>query len=61
MAWNEPGGNKNDPWKNRGGKDQGPPDLNPLPPRTHLLRQRCELRQVAARAQRGVSRTPGPG
>lgn len=28
MAWNEPGGNKNDPWKNRGGKDQGPPDLD---------------------------------
>lgn len=28
MAWNEPGGNKNDPWKNRGGKDQGPPDID---------------------------------
>jgi len=29
MAWNEPGGNKNnDPWKNRGGRDQGPPDLD---------------------------------
>lgn len=30
MAWNEPGGNgnNNDPWKNRGGKDQGPPDLD---------------------------------
>ncbi len=30
MAWNEPGknGNDNDPWKNRGGKDQGPPDLD---------------------------------
>ncbi|WP_371193953.1 FtsH protease activity modulator HflK [Glaciecola sp. SC05] len=30
MAWNEPGGNdkKNDPWKNRGSKDQGPPDLD---------------------------------
>ena len=27
MAWNEPGGNNNDPWKNRGGKEQGPPDL----------------------------------
>lgn len=28
MAWNEPGGNKNqDPWGNRGG-DQGPPDLD---------------------------------
>ncbi len=29
MAWNEPGnnGNNNDPWKNRGNKDQGPPDL----------------------------------
>ncbi|MDP6881385.1 MAG: protease modulator HflK N-terminal domain-containing protein, partial [Alteromonas macleodii] len=22
MAWNEPGGNNNDPWKNRGGKEQ---------------------------------------
>ncbi|MDC8829870.1 FtsH protease activity modulator HflK [Alteromonas gilva] len=28
MAWNEPGGDKNDPWKNRGGRDQGPPDLD---------------------------------
>lgn len=28
MAWNEPGGNKNqDPWGNRG-SDQGPPDLD---------------------------------
>lgn len=30
MAWNEPGnnGDKKDPWKNRGNKDQGPPDLD---------------------------------
>lgn len=32
MAWNEPGGNRNDndPWGNgrRGGNDQGPPDLD---------------------------------
>ena len=29
MAWNEPGGNKNnDPWKNRDKRDQGPPDLD---------------------------------
>jgi membrane protease subunit HflK len=28
MAWNEPGGNNNDPWKNRKGQDQGPPDLD---------------------------------
>jgi len=28
MAWNEPGGNNNDPWKNKGGRDQGPPDLD---------------------------------
>lgn len=28
MAWNEPGGNNNDPWKNRGGKEQGPPDID---------------------------------
>ncbi len=28
MAWNEPGGNNNDPWKNRGGREQGPPDLD---------------------------------
>lgn len=30
MAWNEPGNNgkDNDPWKNRGNKDQGPPDLD---------------------------------
>jgi membrane protease subunit HflK len=30
MAWNEPGnnGDKNDPWKNRGNKEQGPPDLD---------------------------------
>ncbi|MDV6317294.1 FtsH protease activity modulator HflK [Idiomarina sp. HP20-50] len=31
MAWNQPGnGNNNDrdPWKNQGGKDQGPPDLD---------------------------------
>lgn len=30
MAWNEPGNNNNDPWKNRGGKEQGPPDLDEL-------------------------------
>ncbi|RUO26731.1 FtsH protease activity modulator HflK [Aliidiomarina minuta] len=31
MAWNQPGngGDKNrDPWKNQGGRDQGPPDLD---------------------------------
>ena len=33
MAWNEPGGNRNDndPWGTgggRGGNDQGPPDLD---------------------------------
>ncbi|MFT4653208.1 MAG: membrane protease subunit HflK [Patiriisocius sp.] len=28
MAWNEPGGNKNDPWKKSGGKEQGPPDID---------------------------------
>ncbi|MBU3023593.1 FtsH protease activity modulator HflK [Aestuariibacter sp. A3R04] len=28
MAWNEPGGKNNDPWKNRGGRDEGPPDLD---------------------------------
>ncbi|MGQ8365576.1 FtsH protease activity modulator HflK [Glaciecola sp. 1036] len=29
MAWNEPGGNNDkDPWKNKGGNDQGPPDLD---------------------------------
>ncbi|MCW8195319.1 FtsH protease activity modulator HflK [Proteobacteria bacterium 005FR1] len=31
MAWNEPGGNKPDPWGgggNRGGNDGGPPDLD---------------------------------
>jgi membrane protease subunit HflK len=27
MAWNEPGGDKRDPWGGRGGKD-GPPDLD---------------------------------
>lgn len=31
MAWNEPGGNNNkDPWKNQGGRDQGPPDLDDI-------------------------------
>ena len=30
MAWNEPGnnGNDKDPWNNKGGHDQGPPDLD---------------------------------
>ncbi|TKB51382.1 FtsH protease activity modulator HflK [Ferrimonas sediminicola] len=28
MAWNEPGNKGNDPWGNRGGNDQGPPDLD---------------------------------
>lgn len=31
MAWNQPGNSGNndrDPWKNQGGKDQGPPDLD---------------------------------
>ncbi|WP_199610939.1 FtsH protease activity modulator HflK [Flocculibacter collagenilyticus] len=30
MAWNEPGNNgkDNDPWKQKGGRDQGPPDLD---------------------------------
>ena len=27
MAWNEPGNKGKDPWGNKGGKDQGPPDL----------------------------------
>ena len=27
MAWNEPGKDDKDPWKNKGGKNQGPPDL----------------------------------
>ena len=30
MAWNEPGNDNKDPWKNKGGKDQGPPDLDEL-------------------------------
>ncbi|MBL4940312.1 MAG: FtsH protease activity modulator HflK [Colwellia sp.] len=30
MAWNEPGNNDKDPWKNKGGKNQGPPDLDEL-------------------------------
>jgi membrane protease subunit HflK len=30
MAWNEPGNNDKDPWKNKGGKNQGPPDLDDL-------------------------------
>jgi len=28
MAWNEPGGNDNDPWGNRKNSDGGPPDLD---------------------------------
>ena len=30
MAWNEPGNDEKDPWKNKGGKNQGPPDLDEL-------------------------------
>ena len=30
MAWNEPGNNDKVPWKNKGGKNQGPPDLDEL-------------------------------
>jgi len=30
MAWNEPGKDEKDPWKNKGGKNQGPPDLDDL-------------------------------
>jgi len=30
MAWNEPGNSDKDPWKNKGGKNQGPPDLDDL-------------------------------
>lgn len=30
MAWNEPGNNDKDPWKNKGGKNQGPPELDDL-------------------------------
>ena len=30
MAWNEPGKDDKDPWKNKGGKEQGPPDLDDL-------------------------------
>ena len=30
MAWNEPGNNDKDPWKNKGGKNQGPPDLDEM-------------------------------
>ncbi len=28
MAWNEPGGNNNDPWGNKKNNDSGPPDLD---------------------------------
>lgn len=28
MAWNEPGNKDKDPWGNKGGNDQGPPDLD---------------------------------
>lgn len=28
MAWNEPGGNNQDPWGDKRGNDQGPPDLD---------------------------------
>lgn len=28
MAWNEPGGGNKDPWGNRGGGNDGPPDLD---------------------------------
>ncbi|SET18757.1 FtsH protease activity modulator HflK [Thalassotalea agarivorans] len=28
MAWNEPGKDDKDPWKNKGGNNQGPPDLD---------------------------------
>ena len=30
MAWNEPGNNDKDPWKKKGDKNQGPPDLDDL-------------------------------
>ena len=34
MAWNEPGNNNNDPWgnrnRNKGGKNDGPPDLDEI-------------------------------
>ena len=30
MAWNEPGKGDKDPWKNKGGNNQGPPDLDDL-------------------------------
>ena len=30
MAWNEPGKDDKDPWKNKSGKNQGPPDLDDL-------------------------------
>ena len=30
MAWNEPGKDDKDPWKYKGGNNQGPPDLDVL-------------------------------
>jgi len=30
MAWNEPGKDDKDPWENKGGNNQGPPDLDDL-------------------------------
>jgi membrane protease subunit HflK len=30
MAWNEPGKDDKDPWKNKGEKNQGPPDLDDI-------------------------------
>jgi len=30
MAWNEPGKDDKDPWKNKSGNNQGPPDLDDL-------------------------------
>jgi len=57
MAWNEPGGDKNDPWSGKGG-DQGPPDLDEV---VKKMQERLGGLFGGKRSGGGGSGSTGPG
>jgi len=57
MAWNEPGGDKKDPWSGKGG-DQGPPDLDEV---VKKMQERLGGLFGGKRSGGGDSGSTGPG
>ena len=51
MAWNEPGGDKKDPWGNKNNQD-GPPDLDEIVKKTGITKKEVErIRQMRVKSQ----------